>query len=188
MDWLTWITFRIATFVWRNWRETWNIPEHSICGPVFVSVGLFNFKQASSHHAVICGRQHSEGIFTVMNSSRMWRLPKLQVNWAYSLGVVNGASSTVPLRSVTMWFSVQHFAAQHARNKCVKSFGSNPGLISPGRPMCGTEVVWKHIGLLIRGVGLFVMCLWIFRKWDVRAWIGWIWLRIGTGALHLWMR
>ena len=26
---------------------------------------------------------------------------------------------------------------------------------------------------------------WIFRKWDVRAWTGLIWLRIGTGGGHL---
>jgi hypothetical protein len=25
----------------------------------------------------------------------------------------------------------------------------------------------------------------IFRKWDVRAWTGLIWLRIGTGGWHL---
>jgi len=25
----------------------------------------------------------------------------------------------------------------------------------------------------------------IFRRWDVRAWIGSIWLRIGTGGGHL---
>ena len=26
---------------------------------------------------------------------------------------------------------------------------------------------------------------WIFRKWDVGAWAGLIWLRIGTGGGHL---
>jgi len=26
---------------------------------------------------------------------------------------------------------------------------------------------------------------WIFRKWDVGAWTGVIWLRIGTGGGHL---
>jgi hypothetical protein len=26
---------------------------------------------------------------------------------------------------------------------------------------------------------------WIFRMWDVKAWIGWIWLRIGIDAGHL---
>jgi hypothetical protein len=26
---------------------------------------------------------------------------------------------------------------------------------------------------------------WIFRKWDVRAWTGSIWLRIGTDGGHL---
>jgi hypothetical protein len=23
---------------------------------------------------------------------------------------------------------------------------------------------------------------WIFRKWDVEAWSGWMWLRLGTGG------
>ena len=27
--------------------------------------------------------------------------------------------------------------------------------------------------------------IWIFRKWDVGAWIGSIWLIIGTGGGHL---
>jgi len=26
---------------------------------------------------------------------------------------------------------------------------------------------------------------WIFRKWDVGAWTGLIWFRIGTGGRHL---
>jgi hypothetical protein len=38
----------------------------------------------------------------------------------------------------------------------MKSFGSNPGKISPGRPICRTEVVWKHIKLLVREVGVFI--------------------------------
>jgi len=28
----------------------------------------------------------------------------------------------------------------------------------------------------------------IFRKWDVGAWTGLIWLMIGAGGGHLWMR
>jgi len=28
----------------------------------------------------------------------------------------------------------------------------------------------------------------IFRKWGGMAWTGFIWLRIGTGGGHLWMR
>jgi len=27
--------------------------------------------------------------------------------------------------------------------------------------------------------------MWIFRNWDVEAWIGSIWLRIGAGGRHL---
>jgi hypothetical protein len=30
-----------------------------------------------------------------------------------------------------------------------------------------------------------VILRWIFRKWDVEIWTGWIWLRIGTGGEHL---
>jgi len=30
-----------------------------------------------------------------------------------------------------------------------------------------------------------IMLNWIFRKWNVRAWTGSIWLRIGTGGGHL---
>jgi hypothetical protein len=63
---------------------------------------LFSMKQASSHHAVMSGRQYSESHFTIMYSTEMWRLPKLQVNWIHSLGVVKGAPSTFALRSVTM--------------------------------------------------------------------------------------
>ena len=28
---------------------------------------------------------------------------------------------------------------------------------------------------------------WIFRKWVLGVWTGWIWLRIGTGGGHLWL-
>ena len=30
-----------------------------------------------------------------------------------------------------------------------------------------------------------IIIRWIFRKWDVRAWTGLIWLRIGTGGGQL---
>jgi len=30
-----------------------------------------------------------------------------------------------------------------------------------------------------------IILRWIFRKWDVRVWIGLIWLRIGTDGRHL---
>jgi len=35
------------------------------------------------------------------------------------------------------------------------------------------------------GVDGRIILSWIFRKWDVRAWTGSIWLRIGTGGGHL---
>jgi hypothetical protein len=35
------------------------------------------------------------------------------------------------------------------------------------------------------GVDEKIILKWIFRKWDVRAWTGSIWLRIRTGGGHL---
>jgi hypothetical protein len=35
------------------------------------------------------------------------------------------------------------------------------------------------------GVDERILLRWIFRKWDVGAWTGLIWLRIGTGGGHL---
>jgi len=34
------------------------------------------------------------------------------------------------------------------------------------------------------GVGGRIIVRWIFRKWDVGAWTGLGWLRIGTGGGH----
>jgi hypothetical protein len=35
------------------------------------------------------------------------------------------------------------------------------------------------------GIDGRILLRWIFRKWDVGAWIGSIWLRIGAGGRHL---
>ena len=35
------------------------------------------------------------------------------------------------------------------------------------------------------GVDGRIILTWIFRKWDVEAWTGLSWLRIGTGGGHL---
>jgi hypothetical protein len=35
------------------------------------------------------------------------------------------------------------------------------------------------------GVGRGIILRWIFSKWDVGAWTGLIWLRIGIGGGHL---
>jgi hypothetical protein len=38
------------------------------------------------------------------------------------------------------------------------------------------------------GVDEKIIFRWIFRKWDVGAWTGLMWLRIGVGGGHLWVR
>jgi len=35
------------------------------------------------------------------------------------------------------------------------------------------------------GVHWRIILRWIFKNWDVGVWIGWSWLRIGTGGGHL---
>jgi hypothetical protein len=34
------------------------------------------------------------------------------------------------------------------------------------------------------GVDARIILRWIFRKWEVRVWTGWSWLRIWTGGGH----
>jgi len=38
------------------------------------------------------------------------------------------------------------------------------------------------------GVDARIIFRWIFRKWDLRAWTGLIWLRTGVGGGHLWVQ
>ena len=38
------------------------------------------------------------------------------------------------------------------------------------------------------GVDRRIILRWIFRKWEGVVGTGWIWLRIGTGGGHLWVR
>ena len=35
------------------------------------------------------------------------------------------------------------------------------------------------------GIDVRILLRWTFRKWDVGAWTGSIWLRIGSGGRHL---
>jgi len=57
----------------------------------------------------------------------------------------------------------------------------------------GVYRVWRgnlrerdHLG--DRGIDGKIVLSWIFWKWDVGVWTGLIWLRIGTGGGHLFMR
>jgi hypothetical protein len=38
------------------------------------------------------------------------------------------------------------------------------------------------------GVNGVIILRGIVRKWDLEAWTGFIWVRIGTGGGHLWIR
>jgi hypothetical protein len=54
-----------------------------------------------------------------------------------------------------------------------------------GRVEVYTGFWWENLGerghLEDPGADGMVLLKWIFRKWDVRAWTGLMWLRIGTG-------
>jgi hypothetical protein len=61
-----------------------------------------------------------------------------------------------------------------------------------GRGEIYTEFWWRNLRennhLEDSGVDVMVILRWIFRKWNVRAWTGLIWLRMGKGGGYLWMR
>jgi len=54
---------------------------------------------------------------------------------------------------------------------------------------CGGEEMWGNLRERTTwktpGVDGRIILRWIFRKWDVGAWIGSCWLRMGTGGGHL---
>jgi len=52
-------------------------------------------------------------------------------------------------------------------------------------PVCATRPAHPILHYIITIITFGVILRWIFRKWDVGAWIGSIWLRIGTGGGHL---
>jgi len=62
---------------------------------------------------------------------------------------------------------------------------------SRGREDLYTEFWWANLREIDHledlGVDGKIILRWIFRKWDVRAWTGSIWLRMGTGGGHLQM-
>jgi len=38
------------------------------------------------------------------------------------------------------------------------------------------------------GIDGMIILRWVFKKWDVGVWTGSIWLKVGTGREHLWLR
>jgi hypothetical protein len=58
-----------------------------------------------------------------------------------------------------------------------------------GRGEAYTGFWWGNLNernhLRDQGIDGWVILRWIFRKWDVGAWTGLLWLRIGTGSGHL---
>jgi hypothetical protein len=58
-----------------------------------------------------------------------------------------------------------------------------------GRRKVHTGFWWKTLRgrdhLKDPGLDGRIILSWIFREWDVGAWAGLIWLRIGTGGGHL---
>jgi hypothetical protein len=45
---------------------------------------------------------------------------------------------------------------------------------------------WTHLQYVSVDGRIILKC--IFKKWDGEAWIGLLWLRIGTSGCRLWMR
>ena len=67
------------------------------------------------------------------------------------------------------------------------NISSAEGSIIPSRQYCILVIIVQlKRGTPRRRRGIILR--WIFRKWDVGVWTGMIWLRIGTGGGHLWMR
>ena len=58
-----------------------------------------------------------------------------------------------------------------------------------GKSRGAYKFMWRNLmgkdHLEDRGVDGRIILRWIFRKWDVAAWTGSSWLRIGTGGGHL---
>jgi len=64
-------------------------------------------------------------------------------------------------------------------------WAGNVACIGEGRGLYKVLVGKPEDHLKDRGVDGRIILRWIFRKWDVGAWTGSIWLRIGTGGGHL---
>jgi hypothetical protein len=60
---------------------------------------------------------------------------------------------------------------------CSKYGGDERSIQGLGGENWGKETIWNAQGVEGR-----IILKWIFRKWDVRAWTGSSWLRIGTGG------
>jgi len=68
---------------------------------------------------------------------------------------------------------IGHVACMGREDRCVQDFVGETWRIDHfEHPAVGGKIILK----------------WIFRQWDVGTWTTSIWLMIGTGDGHLWMR
>ena len=121
--------------------------------------------------------QELESIIQVVAACRIWCFGFFQVVgmvWSWGLRVRFASNKNHLLHLVGILFP-QISASCWLFKK--KSF-----------TMHGNMNVQERYYLGDPGVDGRIILRWIFRKWQVGVWTGLIWLRIGTGGGHLWIR
>jgi hypothetical protein len=80
---------------------------------------------------------------------------------------------------LTKYYSVEHIEKNEMGGIC-STYGERRGVC-----MVLVEKPEGKRPLRKKGVDWRIILRWIFRKWDVEAWSGSIWLRLGIGDGHL---